>query len=122
MSHRSRVCAILFDVNSESYESTARFWSGALGRSLKFDPNEKYTDLRGEIDYSVQNADPGREGVHIDIETDDVDAEVSRLENLGARKRNKAQGWWVMVDPGGHPFCVVPVQSETWPKGATEWE
>ncbi len=48
--------------------------------------------------------------VHIDIETDDVEAEVTRLEKLGARKREKVKGWWVMVAPGDHPFCVVPVQ------------
>lgn len=122
MAHRSRVCAVLFDVGSDSYESAARFWSGALGRTLAFDPDEKYTALRGDPDYLIQNADPGHEGVHIDIETDDVDAEVARLETLGARKRNKVKGWWVMIAPGGNPFCVVPVQNKTWPKGALEWE
>ena len=122
MAHRSRVCAVLFDVDSDSYESAARFWSGALGRELAFDPGEKYTGLPGDPDYLIQNADPGHEGAHIDIETDDVDAEVARLEKLGARKRNKVKGWWVMVAPGGNPFCVVPVQSKVWPKGALEWE
>ena len=122
MTHRSRVCAILFDVGPGFYESTAQFWSGALGRSMKFDSKRKYTTLHGEIDYLIQNADPGKEGVHIDIETEDVDAEVTRLEKLGARKRNKVKDWWVMIDPGGNPFCVVPVQSATWPKGAIKWE
>jgi hypothetical protein len=122
VSHRSRVCAVLFDVGSSSYEASARFWSAALGRDLKFDPEERYAALRGELDYLVQNADPGREGMHIDIETDDVEAEVARLEKLGARKRSKVKDWWVMEAPGGHPFCVVPVQSKTWPTGAIEWD
>ena len=122
MTHRSRVCAVLFDVNSESYEATARFWSGALGRPLAFDSAEKYTELRGDLDYLVQNANPGQEGVHVDIETDDVDAEVSRLEALGATRRNKTKDWWVLLDPGGNPFCVVPAQSETWPAGAIQWD
>jgi hypothetical protein len=122
MSHRSRVCAVLFDVDSGSYEAAASFWSGALGRDLNFDPKERYTALRGELDYFVQNVEPGREGVHIDIETDDVGAEVARLEKLGARRRNNVKGWSVMIAPGGQPFCVVPVQSRTWPRGAVEWE
>ena len=122
MTHQSRVCAILFDVGSDSYESACQFWAGALGRELKFDPTERYTALRGELDYLVQNTEPGREGMHIDIETNDVEAEVARLERLGARKREKVKDWWVMVSPGGLPFRVVPVQSDTWPKGATEWE
>lgn len=121
MSHKSRVCAVLFDVDAPSYEAAARFWSGALGRPLNFDPAKKYTELPGELDYLVQNAAPGREGVHIDIETDDVEAEVARLEKLGAIKREQVKGWWVMVSPGGHPFCVVPVQSKSWPRGAVEW-
>ena len=122
MTHRSRVCAVLFDVDSASYEVAVRFWSGALGRDVIFNPNERYTALRGELDYLVQSTEPGRGGVHVDIETDDVEAEVTRLEKLGARRREKVKGWWVMVAPGGHAFCVVPVQSETWPKGAVEWD
>jgi hypothetical protein len=30
--------------------------------------------------------------------------------------------WWVMQDPAGHRFCVVPVQSSHWPEGAVEWQ
>ncbi len=121
MSHKSRVCAVLFDVDSSSYEKAANFWAGALGRELQFDPSEKYTSLSGELDYLVQSAEKGREGVHIDIETDNVEAEVTRLEKLGAKKREKVKSWWVMISPGGHPFCVVPAQSKAWPKGAIEW-
>ncbi|MEZ5566312.1 MAG: VOC family protein [Gammaproteobacteria bacterium] len=121
MPHRSRVCAVLFDVNSASYEAEAGFWAGALGRALAFDPAAKYTGLPGELDYLIQKTDEEHTGVHIDIETDDVAAEVARLEKLGALKRNQVKDWWVMVDPGGHPFCVVPVQSKSWPKDAIEW-
>lgn len=121
MTHQSRVCAVLFDVDSSSYETAARFWAAALGRDLNFDSNDKYTTLQGEVDYMIQNADAEREGMHIDIETDDVEAEVARLERLGAKKRNKVKDWWVMIAPGGSPFCVVPVQSKTWPQGASVW-
>ena len=122
MSHRSRVCAVLFDVDVNSYEASVRFWGGALGRNVDFDPNERYTELGGELDYLIQNIEPGREGVHIDIETDDVEAEVARLERLGARRRERVKNWWVMVAPGEHAFCVVPVQSKTWPNGTAEWD
>ena len=126
MAHQSRVCAVLFDVESSSYEASANFWAGALGRDLKFDPDEKYTTLlprnQNDLDYLIQNADAGREGMHVDIETDNVDAEVARLEQLGAARRNQVKGWWVMTAPGGHPFCVVPVQSKTWPQGAVTWD
>lgn len=122
MTHRSRVCAVLFDVDVNSYEASVRFWSEALGRNVDFDPNERYTKLGGELDYLIQNIEPGREGVHIDIETDDVEAEVARLERVGARRRERVEDWWVMVAPGEHAFCVVPVQSKTWPNGTVEWD
>lgn len=59
--------------------------------------------------------------VHFDIETDDVEAEVRRLERLGAHRRHQVESWWVMEAPSGHVFCVVPVQSQAWPAGAVEW-
>ena len=121
MSHRSRVCAVLFDTRSSSYEATARFWSKALGRTLEFDPNERYTSFAGELDYVVQSVESADQGVHIDIETDNVEAELDRLEVLGATKKYKIKDWWVLEDPGGHAFCVVPVQSKTWPQGTIEW-
>jgi len=121
MAHRSRLCCVLFDVGSEAYEATASFWSGALGRTLNFNPDDDYTEFPGELDFMVQRVVPGREGLHIDIETDDLEAEVARLKQLGAKVRGKVKRWYVLEDPAGNPFCVVRVQSKTWPQGATEW-
>ena len=122
MSHRSRMCAVLFDVDAESFPGVTEFWAAALQRETKLDSDGRYAGLPGEVDVLVQRANPGREGMHIDIETDDVEAEVARLEKLGAVKREFVKDWWVMIAPGGQPFCVVPVQSKTWPKGAVEWD
>ena len=48
--------------------------------------------------------------VHLDIETDDLDAEVARLEALGAQRVSFVRRWWVMQAPTGHRFCVVRQQ------------
>jgi hypothetical protein len=46
--------------------------------------------------------------VHLDIESDDLEAEVARLEALGAvRIAFTRERWWVMEAPSGHRFCVV---------------
>ena len=121
MTHRSRVCAVLFDVAAQDFEQVTEFWSAALQREVVPDSDGRYATLEGEIDVLVQSAIPGREGMHIDIETDDVDAEVARLEGLGARRREQVRDWWVMIAPDGRPFCVVPVQSKSWPAGTVEW-
>jgi len=49
---------------------------------------------------------PGR--VHIDIHTDDPAGEIARLEKLGAELVRQAHSWWVMRDPAGLLFCVIP--------------
>ena len=59
--------------------------------------------------------------IHLDIETDDVEAEVARLEALGATRVEKVSAWGVMRDPAGVVFCVVNPQAKDFPAGAREW-
>ena len=60
--------------------------------------------------------------IHLDIETDDIPAEVARLEKLGASVHKKLERWVVMQAPSGQRFCVVRVQRDGFPEGAIEWE
>jgi len=64
--------------------------------------------------------------MHPDLETDDVESEVRRLEALGATRwdRQQARGYdyWVMRDPWSNEFCVLQTmfpellaQRRTWP-------
>lgn len=88
--------------------AAARFWAGALGLGV-LGPEGEYVRLDGsahDLAIEVQRvAHPSR--VYLDIETDDVDAEVSRLEGLGARRLEKVRSFWVMEAPSGQRFCVV---------------
>jgi hypothetical protein len=59
--------------------------------------------------------------IHPDFETDDVEAEVARLEALGARVKARIRRHVVMEAPSGHAFCVVPVRRGDFPTGAVEW-
>ena len=59
--------------------------------------------------------------VHIDIETDDLEAEVKRLEALGAKRVSFVKRWWVMEAPTGQRFCVVRPQRADFDAGATCW-
>jgi hypothetical protein len=60
--------------------------------------------------------------VHLDIETDDIEAEVARLEKLGARRIEKVRSWWVMQAPSGQRFCVVRPQRADFAAEANTWE
>ena len=59
--------------------------------------------------------------VHLDIETDNVEAEVKRLEALGAKRVQKIKTWWVMKAPTGQRFFVVRAKGATFEKDAHSW-
>ncbi len=110
--HHSRLCSIIIDCNTDDLEAAARSWSQALERPYKPDNDAKYMDLQTADDepiVMVQKVDhPSR--VHLDIESDDVEAEVRRLEALGARRIEAIKTWVVMEAPTGQRFCVVRPQ------------
>ncbi|MCH2396271.1 VOC family protein [Oceanibaculum sp.] len=125
--HRSRLGGFIIDCLGEDLDGAADFWSQALGlprRRDKATEDAGYIKLEmpsGEMDIEVQRVDhPSR--VHLDIEADDIPAEVARLEKLGARKIVEIKGWVVMAAPTGHRFCVVRAQSKDFDKNANSWE
>lgn len=60
----------------------------------------------------VEDPTPGKNKVHLDFSTDDVEAEVARLVGLGAIETGRNSfgdfGWVVLADPDGNAFCVAP--------------
>jgi len=125
--HRSRINGLLIDCKTDDIEAAAQFWAGALGRPI--DRNHRgtrgnYVMLAtppGEISVQVQRVDH-ESRVHIDIESDDIPAEVARLEKLGARVHDRKGRWVVMEAPSGQRFCIVRVQRADWPKNANSWD
>jgi hypothetical protein len=85
---------------------------------------DKYIELvdpTGRLHIEVQSVShPSR--VHLDIESDDVEAEVRRLEKLGARRVDKVNTWWVMEAPTGQRFCVVRAKSPVFAQHAKRWD
>jgi hypothetical protein len=59
--------------------------------------------------------------VHLDIESDDIEAEVKRLEQLGAKRLGPIKTWMVMEAPTGQRFCVVPAEKKRFNETANQW-
>ena len=124
--HHSRLCALLIDCNTSDIDKAAGFWAEALGRAVdSHHPGTRgnYRMLETPLDepiVQVQRVDH-ESRVHLDIETDDIPAEVARLEKLGAEVVRRLERWVVMQAPTGHHFCVVRVQRPGFPKNATPW-
>lgn len=123
--HKSKLAGFIIDCQTGDIESAAAFWMGALGMARGHnEPDDKlYVALKDDahqLAVEVQSVDhPSR--VHLDIESDDVEAEVQRLVALGAKSIGPVKRWWVMEAPTGQRFCVVPPVTPDFETLATSW-
>jgi predicted enzyme related to lactoylglutathione lyase len=121
--HRSRLAGFIIDCQTEDLDSAARFWSEALGLSLRTEDDPGYRllqDAPGNLHVEVQQVQhPSR--VHLDIESDDLEAEARRLEALGAKRVGAVKRWIVMEAPTGQRFCIVRPQSKDFTAAANVW-
>ncbi len=123
--HRSRLSTFVIDCRTDDLEEGAKFWSAALGRPYKLqpdnDPNYRELASKPEEPLVLLQKVEHESRIHLDIETDDLDAEVARLEKLGARRVAWVKNWWVMQAPTGQRFCVVKPQRGSLEGKANEW-
>ena len=114
-------------VDADHPAALARFWAAALdGYAVApYDEAEiarlAALGLTPETDPSVMVEGPGtrlcfhlmpgprveRNRLHLDVVADDREAEISRLVALGASRTREGDGYTVLRDPEGNPFCVV---------------
>ena len=109
-------------VDARDNAAQARFWAEVLGWRITFEdadevvleppagsPEEGVVPdllfLTVPEDKTVKNR------LHIDLRPEDQEAEVRRIEALGARRVDIGQGpevtWVVLADPEGNEFCVL---------------
>jgi predicted enzyme related to lactoylglutathione lyase len=123
-SHRSRLCHFVIDCND--LDRAVEFWSATLDATEEPIPEPSrhvYRRLRlpdADIRILLQHTDDektSKERMHIDLETDNVEAEVRRLETLGATRwdhqQKRGYDFWVLRDPWGNEFCVLQRVSRT---------
>ncbi|AYY12187.1 VOC family protein [Actinobacteria bacterium YIM 96077] len=131
--HRSRLCHIVIDV--DDLDRGVTFWSAALDATeepLAEQSRHIYRRLRlpdSDIRillHATNDQKVSKERIHVDLETDDIEAEVQRLEMLGATRwdyqHERDHDFWVLRDPWGNEFCVLHVEfpellsrRPTWP-------
>lgn len=102
-------------------EALGRFWAKALGLEqlgaagnyvLLASPAAVLPKL---LLQRVAEPKATKNRMHLDIETSDVDAEVDRLEGIGAHRLERGarteygSRWVIMTDPEGNEFCVCEV-------------
>jgi Glyoxalase-like domain len=126
VAHFSRLFKVVIDVPAGDHDRELSFWEAAVGQPLApFDyPEYHGAALHGQDFWLLtQRLGDGAARVHVDIHTDDLAAEVDRLERLGAERVQRVHSWWVMRDPAGLLFCVIPNPVGTLDDGnAHRWE
>ena len=124
--HKSKLGGFIIDCQTDDLDGAAQFWGAALGMPVRELPPEeaalykRLEDFQQGLDIEVQKVSHASR-VHLDIETDDIEAEVRRLETLGARRIQAVSTWWVMEAPTGQRFCVVRAASTSFAERATQW-
>lgn len=130
MAHRSWLALVVIDV--ADLDRGATFWAGALRGRIVQQPYGRGIYLSvlvptgaGEAEATlliqkVPESKTAKTRVHLDIATDDLDAEIAQLEALGTGQQRmvveRGLRFCVMDDPDDYEFCVVPGQrSDDWP-------
>lgn len=114
--HRSRIGIVVVDHPVEVHDAALTFWAGVVGGHS--DPShdapiQRIAELAGSLGLEVQRTGSGTPPrMHLDIETDDIPAEVARLVGLGATIEQEREDITLLRDPGGLVLCVVGVQTD----------
>lgn len=119
--HKSRIGEITIDCQADDLNDAVAFWSKALGYEAA--AHEDHFHLRApaaDVQINIQKVSH-QPRVHIDFETDDIEAEVARLEDLGAKRIREGKRWVVMQTPTGHGICVCRPARSDFKQNAHQW-
>ena len=124
MAHHSRIGTLCIDCKMDDLGQAVAFWSTLLGREARILEDGKYAefddaDQSPRVILQAVDHDPR---VHLDIETEDREAECARLTAAGAREVARVRDWIVMQAPTGHRFCVVRQQRKPFGPHTNRWE
>jgi predicted enzyme related to lactoylglutathione lyase len=99
----------------------AEFWSKVLGYDIAFEDEDEVaieppgSDCAALLFGRVLEPKTVKNRIHLDLNPDDQDAEVRRLEQLGATRVDVGQrdvSWVVLADPEGNEFCVLTARED----------
>jgi hypothetical protein len=111
MSARLRPCGALVDVPSADHQRSVAFWASALGKepviTETFPAYAQYDEVTPGVYFMVQATGDDTPRIHLDLASEDVEADVARLTGLGATEVERSHHWVVMRDPAGIIFCLI---------------
>ena len=119
--HKSRLGEITIDCNTNDLSSAAQFWESVLGyQANSFEDHFRFNTPGDDVCINLQKV-AHESRVHLDIETDNIEAEVRRIEQLGGRRVRDARRWVVMSTPTGHGLCICQPARSLFSSRAHQW-
>ncbi len=109
-----RISSVVIDC--DNFDKMQAFWREALHYiSREIDPQGDHCvilkDPNGKASsVTIDQMEPYRGRMHLDLYTDDPDNEIKRLLNLGAtifQQHEPDTDFTILADPEGNLFCVV---------------
>jgi len=110
----SQLHAVTFDASNAA--ELAGFWAAVVGGEVAEGANEQWAQVHSKgspmlLFLQVPEGKTAKNRCHIDLDTDDLEAEVARLVGLGAERVYSKDEWGVqwstLRDPQGNEFCVA---------------
>jgi predicted enzyme related to lactoylglutathione lyase len=114
-------------IDCADLDRAARFWAAVLGYTDDGGSSATYRSVLPAggpgVEILLQRTGDGKRGknrVHLDLRTRDLEAEVARVLALGATRLTAApveeHGWtWhILADPDGNEFCVLQPPPGYW--------
>ncbi|MGH3413872.1 MAG: VOC family protein [Marmoricola sp.] len=110
--HRSVADQVCVDIPPSAYDHECAFWSALLERRLERSASREFLFLDRpagqQLRILLQRLDDEQpEHAHLDLASDDRDAEVRRVRDLGASQVRVTDDWTTLADPSGLEFCVT---------------
>jgi predicted enzyme related to lactoylglutathione lyase len=114
-------------IDCSDLDRSAEFWAGVLGYARDGVATGRYqallpADGKGAeiLLQQVPEGKAGKNRVHLDLRTRDLEPETERLVSLGARILTEQPvtehgwSWYILADPDGNEFCVLQPPASHW--------
>jgi predicted enzyme related to lactoylglutathione lyase len=114
-------------IDCSDLDRSAEFWAGVLGYARDGVATGRYqallpADGKGAeiLLQQVPEGKAGKNRVHLDLRTRDLEPETERLVSLGARILTERPvtehgwSWYILADPDGNEFCVLQPPASHW--------
>ena len=118
--HWSIVDQVCLDIAAPAYERECEFWRDLTGLELQQSTHfEEFRTLARPPDQPIRvllqrvGDDRPRVTAHLDVYTDDREAETRRHEALGATVLRRHPHFTVLTDPTGAAYCITPRDAVT---------